>query len=64
MHKPIKYAEKALTYAAGAAWFVFGVPLSVSATCADTCERVGTIMQGKSANATISATCLDTYEQF
>src|SRR3982751_6185087 len=23
MHKPIKYAEKALTYAAGAAWFVF-----------------------------------------
>ncbi len=23
MHKPIKYAEKAVTYAAGAAWFVF-----------------------------------------
>src|SRR5512132_1702150 len=23
MHKPIKYAENALTYAAGAAWFVF-----------------------------------------
>jgi uncharacterized radical SAM superfamily Fe-S cluster-containing enzyme len=23
MHKPIKYAEKVLTYAAGAAWFVF-----------------------------------------
>src|SRR5580765_40688 len=23
MHKPIKYAEKALSYAAGAAWFVF-----------------------------------------
>ena len=23
MHKPIKYAEKALTYAAGGAWFVF-----------------------------------------
>ncbi len=23
MHKPIKYAEKAFTYAAGAAWFVF-----------------------------------------
>jgi uncharacterized radical SAM superfamily Fe-S cluster-containing enzyme len=23
MHKPIKYAEKALTYAAGAGWFVF-----------------------------------------
>ena len=23
MHKPIKYAEKALTYAAGAAWFAF-----------------------------------------
>src|SRR5450432_2866438 len=23
MHKPIKYAEKALTYAAGVAWFVF-----------------------------------------
>ena len=23
MHKPIKYAEKALTYAAGAAWAVF-----------------------------------------
>ena len=23
MHKPIKYAEKALTYAADAAWFVF-----------------------------------------
>ena len=23
MHKPIKYAEKALTYAAGAAWTVF-----------------------------------------
>ena len=23
MHKPIKYAEKALTYAAGAAWVVF-----------------------------------------
>jgi len=23
MHKPVKYAEKALTYAAGAAWFVF-----------------------------------------
>ena len=23
MHKPIKYAEKALTYAAGAAWIVF-----------------------------------------
>src|SRR5437762_7090176 len=23
MHKPIKYAEKALTYAAGAAWFFF-----------------------------------------
>ena len=23
MHKPVKYAEKALTYAAGAAWAVF-----------------------------------------
>src|SRR5512146_2731415 len=23
MHKPIKYVEKALTYAAGAVWFVF-----------------------------------------
>src|SRR5580658_5772148 len=23
MHRPIKYVEKSLTYAAGAAWFVF-----------------------------------------
>ena len=26
MHKPIKYAEKALAVAAGAAWTVFGQP--------------------------------------
>ena len=44
MHKPIKYAEKALTYAADAAWFVFDKFNQIGQNLSPRIFRVGAVL--------------------